>query len=78
MKNTIAKILTNFFHCSCALMLIQKGASVNEKVVNEALNYEERSKTDKRPEPHIWVWKQAKPVEVKEKKEFSIFQVCYC
>lgn len=68
----------NFFHCSCALMLIQKGASVNEKVVNEALNYEERSKTDKRPEPHIWVWKQAKPVEVKEKKEFSIFQVCYC
>lgn len=51
---------------------------MNEKVVNEALNYEERSKTDKHPEPHIWVWKQAKPVEVKEKKEFSIFQVCYC
>lgn len=74
--NTPLSLAVSKGHDSCALMLIQKGASVNEKVVNEALNYEERSKTDKRPEPHIWVWKQAKPVEVKEKKEFSIFQDC--
>lgn len=75
-EKCISKDSDKFSDCSCAIMLIQKGASVNEKVVNEALKYEEQSKTEKRPEPHVWMWKQAKPVEVKEKKEFSIFQVC--
>lgn len=74
--NTPLSLAVSKGHDSCAIMLIQKGASVNEKVVNEALKYEEQSKTEKRPEPHVWVWKQAKPVEVKEKKEFSIFQDC--
>lgn len=58
-------------------MLIQKGASVNEKVVNEALKYEEQEnkEEDKLAESHNWIWKYAKPVEIAEKKEFSIFQV---
>lgn len=57
-------------------MLIQKGASVNEKVVHEGLKYDELPSTEsKPPEPHVWVWKQVKPSEVKEKQELSVFQV---
>ncbi|XP_078315747.1 poly [ADP-ribose] polymerase tankyrase-like isoform X2 [Crassostrea virginica] len=75
--NTPLSLAVGKAHDSCALMLIQKGASVNEKVVHEALKYDELPSTEsKPPEPHVWVWKQVKPLEVKEKQELSVFQDC--
>ncbi|XP_061174017.1 poly [ADP-ribose] polymerase tankyrase-like isoform X2 [Saccostrea echinata] len=72
--NTPLSLAVSKGHDSCAIMLIQKGASVNEKVIHEALKFEDTE--TKPPEPHNWVWKHAKQVEVVEKKEFSVFQDC--